>query len=62
MATLKQANFRELNAELEAILEAMQAGELDVDAAIKHYERGLAITKELTAYLKQAENKITKVG
>jgi len=35
--------------------------DLDVDAAMAAYERGLKIVAELQAYLKQAENKVTKL-
>ena len=35
--------------------------DLDVDEAVKFYERGMEISKELEAYLKDAENKVTKI-
>lgn len=50
-----------LQAELDEVLEQIQAEELDVEAAIKLYERGEKLISELEAYLKTAENKIKKL-
>jgi exodeoxyribonuclease VII small subunit len=60
--TTKSINYRTLNDELAAILDDLQAGTLDIDEALKRYERGMSITNELESYLKQAENSITRVG
>lgn len=42
-------------------MDQLQAGDLDIDKAIKLHERGQEIVKLLSDYLKAAENKITKV-
>lgn len=60
MAT-KNINYRALSAELDEVLGKLQAGEVDVDEAVKLYERGITITGQLEAYLKTAENKVRKV-
>ena len=39
----------------------MESGDLDVDQAIKYYQAGMDLVKELEKQLKLAENKITKV-
>lgn len=52
-------NYRELMDELSQLLAVMQDDSLDVDEAMKKYERGQQLIKELTAYLEKAENKIT---
>lgn len=57
----KNVDYKSLSAELDEVLEKLQAGEVDVDEAVKLYERGMAITKQLEAYLKTAENKVRKV-
>lgn len=57
----KVINYRELSSELDDILNKLQSGELDIDEAVKLYERGMVITKELEDYLKDAENKATKI-
>lgn len=61
MARKKTINYQEMAAELDAILEALQTSEMDIDEAVKSYEHGMQLVKELEAYLLQAENKITKV-
>ena len=57
----KEIDYKTLSAELDEILIKLQSTDLDVDEAVKAYERGMAIAKELEAYLKQAENKIKKI-
>ena len=60
MAT-QQKSYQSLNAELEALLTVLQSGELDIDEAVKKYQRGMEIVAELQKYLKDAENKVKKV-
>lgn len=57
----KKFDYHSAQAELEAILEHLQAGDIDVDQAIAQYERGMQLVKELEAYLKTAENKVTQL-
>lgn len=57
--TKESIDYRALMAELQQILADMQGDGLDVDAALKQYERGQELIRRLTAYLEQAENKIT---
>lgn len=57
----KTTDYKQLNQELEVILDKMQSADLDIDEAIKQYERGIAVVEELQGYLKQAENKVTKL-
>ena len=61
MPSKKPINYRVLNEELETILEVLQSGDLDIDEAVNKYERGMEIVKDLQKYLKEAENKVTKV-
>lgn len=60
MAT-KATNYKLLNTELDEVLTKLQSEDLDVDDAVALYERGIAIVKELESYLKNAENKVTKI-
>jgi exodeoxyribonuclease VII small subunit len=60
MAT-KKTDYKSLNVELDDILLKLQSDDLDVDEAVALYERGIAITNELQAYLKDAENKVSKL-
>jgi exodeoxyribonuclease VII small subunit len=59
--TATKINYQKLSNELDDILERLQSSGVDIDEAIKLYERGQKIVKELRSYLKTAENKITKV-
>lgn len=58
----KQVDYHTLNDELEQILSELQADDIDVDTATKKYERGLQLIHELEAYLKTAENTVTKLA
>ncbi len=59
--TEKTIDYKKLSAELDEILASMQSSGVDVDEALKQYERGMEITKQLEDYLKTAENKVTKI-
>ena len=54
-------NYQELSAELDEVVAKLQSEDIDVDAALTLYERGIAITKQLEIYLKTAENKVVKI-
>lgn len=53
--------YRKLSDELNQILDKIQERDIEVDEAIKLYERGTDITKQLEDFLKNAENKITSL-
>ncbi len=57
----KQISYKDLSDELDTVMADLEGGELDIDQAVKRYERGLAIVRELETYLKEAENKITEL-
>jgi exodeoxyribonuclease VII small subunit len=58
---MAKTDYQALSNELDTVLVKLQGGDLDVDEAVSLYERGMEIAKELEAYLKDAENKVTKV-
>ena len=57
----KKIDYKKLSAELDEVVARLQSADLDVDQAVQAYERGMTITKDLQAYLQQAENKVTKI-
>lgn len=61
MTTKKATNYQALSDELDGILAQLQGGELDIDKATAQYERGMAIVQQLQAYLKTAQNKVTRI-
>ena len=60
MATAKKS-YQALSAELDEILAALQTPEVDIDEALKLYERGQKVIAELEAYLTTAENKVNQL-
>ncbi len=56
-----EKTYKELKNELDKILEVMQRDDIDVDEALRAYQRGMEVVTELEAYLKKAENKIVKL-
>ncbi len=62
MAKTKSApNYEALKSELDALMQELQREDLDVDTALKHYERGLELVQALETYLKTAENKVREL-
>ncbi|HVI60762.1 MAG TPA: exodeoxyribonuclease VII small subunit [Candidatus Saccharimonadales bacterium] len=53
--------YEQLNNELEAILADLQREDLDVDEALRCYQRGLEVSRQLETYLKTAENKVRQL-
>jgi exodeoxyribonuclease VII small subunit len=58
---MAKATYKQLSDELQQLMEDLESGELDIDEAVKCYERGLLVVKELELYLKDAENKVTEL-
>lgn len=56
----KSFDYAKKSAELEQIVDRLQAGDEALDEAAKLYEQGMALVKELAAYLEQAENTVRK--
>jgi exodeoxyribonuclease VII small subunit len=51
-------DFERALAELEAAVDTLEHGELSLEDALKHFERGVALARECQAALKQAEQKV----
>ncbi len=56
-----QPTYQELKTELDGVMAELQRDDLDVDTALKHYERGLELVAALETYLKTAETKVKKL-
>lgn len=54
-------DFEKALAELEDIVATLEKGDLSLDAALKHFERGIALTRQCQASLKDAELKVEKL-
>lgn len=56
-----KSTYKNLNDELEALLEQMQSGDIDLDEAITKYKQALETVEKMEAYLKKAKAEIEKV-
>lgn len=56
------SNYQQLRSELDELLAWFESDQLDLDQAVKKYERAMVLIAELEAYLKNAENQVTKLN
>ena len=54
-------SYQTLKAELDTVLSELQREDLDVDQALKHYQQGLELVKQLESYLQAAENQVKQL-
>ena len=54
----KTADFETALAELEALVEKMEQGELSLDESLKQFERGVQLTRSCQQALQEAEQKV----
>lgn len=52
------ADFERSLAELEAIVDKLEEGDLSLDDSLRHFERGVQLTRVCQGALKQAEQKV----
>ena len=53
--------FEKSLAELEALVERMESGELSLEDSMKQFERGIQLTRACQQMLKQAELKVQQL-
>jgi len=61
MAEKKNQGVGELEkslAELEALVEKLEGGDLSLEETLKYFERGVKLTRECQVTLKEAEQKV----
>lgn len=54
----KPKSYRDLQTELDNVLEQLQSAELDIDKALELYKHGRDLIKQLEDYLQTAKNEI----
>lgn len=54
-------SYDQLKSELDAIMLELQREDLDVDQALRQYQRGLELVQQLETYLKNAENQVIEL-
>jgi exodeoxyribonuclease VII small subunit len=58
MSAKKAINLEEALVDLEAIVDALESGELPLETAMKKFEEGIKLTRSCQAALKEAEQKV----
>lgn len=63
MATKKKSakNFEQSLAELQALVERMESGQLSLEESLADFEKGISLTRECQAALTDAEQKVTQL-
>lgn len=61
MAKPAKPTYETLKTELDSIMLELQRENLDVDSALKHYQRGLELIQQLEDYLQTAENQVKEL-
>ena len=54
-------DFEKALTELEDIVATLEKGDLSLESALKHFERGISLTRQCQTALKQAELKIERL-
>ncbi|MBV1870573.1 MAG: exodeoxyribonuclease VII small subunit [Gammaproteobacteria bacterium] len=55
----RKFNFENALAELEQTVERLEDGELDLEASLKAFEKGVTLTRDCQEALQKAEQKVT---
>jgi exodeoxyribonuclease VII small subunit len=58
MTAKKNINLEKSLADLEALVEELESGDLPLDKAMKKFEEGIKLTKGCQAALKEAEQRV----
>ena len=58
MASPKKFNLEKSLADLEALVEELESGDLPLEKAMKKFEEGIKLTRGCQAALKEAEQKV----
>ena len=54
----KQLDLEKTMAEIETIVEQLEAGDLSLDKSLKQFEKGVRLSRECQTVLKEAEQKV----
>ena len=57
----KEKKFEENLADLEAIVQRLESGQVPLEEAISEFQKGMKLSKDLQATLDQAEKTLVKV-
>ncbi len=54
----KSFNFEKSLAELEALVETMEKGDISLEESLKYFEKGISLTRACQQALEEAEQKV----
>ena len=57
----KKINFEKSLSDLETLVEEMEQGDLSLEDALKHFEKGIGLTSECQQALQNAELKVQEL-
>jgi len=61
MARKSPVNFEKAMSQLEELVEDMEQGDLPLEDALKHFEKGIALAADCQQALSKAEQKVTQL-
>ncbi|VAW67212.1 hypothetical protein MNBD_GAMMA09-3065 [hydrothermal vent metagenome] len=61
MSRKSPLNFEKAMSQLEQLVDDMEQGELPLDDALKHFEKGISLAAECQQALTKAEQKVTQL-
>lgn len=61
MARKSSVNFEKAMSQLEQIVEDMEQGDLPLEDALKHFEKGISLASDCQQALTNAEQKVTQL-
>ena len=61
MARKTSVNFEKAMLQLEELVEGMEQGDLPLEDALKHFEKGISLASDCQQALSQAEQKVTQL-
>lgn len=59
--TKKTPDFEQALVELEQLVDKMEAGDLKLEQALEHFERGIKLSRQCQQALEQAEQKVQEL-
>lgn len=61
MARKTPVNFEKAMSQLEELVEDMEQGDLPLEDALKHFEKGISLASDCQQALNKAEQKVTQL-
>lgn len=59
IASIKDLTFKEASTELEGIVRALEAGDMELEQSLVAYKRGVELVKNLSMRLEKAEQEVS---